>query len=85
MAAILLADLRFGIGEAVLLAVLFAVQLVMPSPEARWAFIFIYLAISFWLLTFGPPRHRQAFWQLLLARDRQSGPPSAESGDGAGA
>ncbi|MBW2229014.1 MAG: sodium:calcium antiporter [Deltaproteobacteria bacterium] len=82
LAAILLADLRFTLGEALALATLFTVQLVLPSAPVRWAFIGIYLALSFYLLTFGPRRHREAFWPLLLGRSASADPSSTMPGSG---
>ncbi len=44
-AVILIADLRFGIGEALALLVLFLIQLSFPDPHIRMAFVFIYLGL----------------------------------------
>jgi len=68
LAAIMLADLRFSRKEALVLAALFAGQLLFPGSAVRWAFTGIYLVASIGLLTLGPKRQRDAFLQLLLPR-----------------
>ena len=45
-AIVVLADLRFGIAEAVALMVLFLIQLAFPDPAVRRAFVGIYLGLS---------------------------------------
>ena len=53
---------------ALVLAALFAGQLLSPSSAVRWTFTGIYLVASIGLLTLGPKRQRDAFLQLLLPR-----------------
>ena len=62
---ILVADFRFGRREAMLLAVLFGIQLYFPSAAVRWAFTAIYLALSVYVLAFGSPQTRKIFFWLL--------------------
>jgi cation:H+ antiporter len=64
LAALLLAELRLTRLEAVVLAALFAVQLVFPSAEVRVAFAVLYLALFVGLLIHSPSR-RRAFLGLL--------------------
>jgi cation:H+ antiporter len=68
LATLLIADLRFGLREALLLAVLFFGQLVFPSTEVRYGFIVAYLGIFLWLLVRDPER-RAAFIGLLRSSD----------------
>jgi cation:H+ antiporter len=68
LATLLIADLRFGLREALLLAVLFFGQLVFPSTEVRYGFILAYLAAFFWLFV-RDPRRRRAFLGLLRSSD----------------
>jgi len=65
LATILIADLRFGRSEGLLLAALFLGQLFFPDPEVRWGFTFVYLLISVALLLRGPASRRRAFLALL--------------------
>jgi len=69
LATILIADLRFGQREGVILAVLFVAQLFFPSTHARYFFIAIYGVISAALLVTGAQQRRQAFAGLLRPRD----------------
>lgn len=64
-ATILIADLRFGVREAVLLAALFLAQLFFPSTHVRYAFIALYGALSFGYLMLGAGQRRSAFTALL--------------------
>jgi cation:H+ antiporter len=64
LATLLIADLRFGLREALLLAGLFFGQLVFPSTEVRYGFIVTYVVIFLWLLARDPAR-RAAFFGLL--------------------
>ncbi len=64
LATLLIADLRFGRREALLLAGLFFGQLVFPSTEVRYGFIATYLGVFLWLLARDPAR-RAAFFGLL--------------------
>ena len=67
-AVILVSDFRFGRREALVLAVLFGVQLCFPNPTVRWLFTGIYLALSAYLLTFGSPETRRTFFLLLRGK-----------------
>ncbi len=66
LATILVIDLRFSRGEAVLLALLFGGQFLFTSTEVRYLFIAAYLAISVALLVLDPER-RALLWQLIIA------------------
>jgi cation:H+ antiporter len=68
LATLLVADLRFGLREALLLAALFFGQLVFPSTEVRYGFIVAYVVIFLWLLVRDPAR-RHAFVGLLRSSD----------------
>ncbi len=65
LATILIADLRFGRSQGLLLAVLFGGQLLVPSTEWRWGFTAIYLLIAVALLLRSTPARRDAFFGLL--------------------
>jgi cation:H+ antiporter len=64
LATFLICNLEISRLEAVMLAALFGVQLVFPSPEVRVAFSVLYLAIFLGLLIHSPIR-RRAFVDLL--------------------
>jgi len=68
VAAIMLADMRFGRREAIVLAVLFAAQLFFPSTQARYWFMGFYLVLGAALLIWGPKSQRNAFMQLVIPR-----------------
>lgn len=68
LAAILLADLRFGRSEAILLGSLFFIQLIFPWPVVRVSFIALYLLICAYLLFIRRGPASKAFFDLLLAR-----------------
>lgn len=77
LATILIADMRFGRNQGLLLAVLFFAQLFFPSPEVRWGFTFVYLLISVALLLRASSGRRSAFVALLRPTGflpRASGP-----------
>jgi len=65
LATILIADLRFGRNEGVLLAILFGAQFLFPNPEVRWGFTAVYLLISLALLLRKTSGRRRAFFALL--------------------
>lgn len=65
LAIVLIADLRFGRNEALLLAVLFFGQLFFPNTEVRWAFTIVYLLLTAALLLRAPAAERRAFFDLL--------------------
>lgn len=66
-AVLLVADRVFRIWEAVVIAGLFAVQLVFPSPDVRSAFTLLYLMLFAGLLIHSPER-RRAMLRLLDPR-----------------
>ncbi len=73
LAVVLASDLRFGRLEAIVLAVFFTIQLLIPSAAVRWGFILLYLLCAFYLLVFGAPETRRSFLDLLLYRQRGRG------------
>ena len=77
LATILVIDLRFSRGEAILLAVLFGGQFLFTSTEVRYLFIVAYLAISVALLILDRER-RQLLWRLIVS-DPELGPGSRGS------
>jgi cation:H+ antiporter len=64
LATLLICNLEITRMEAVMLAALFGVQLVFPSPDVRVAFCVLYLAIFLGLLIHSPIR-RRALLELL--------------------
>lgn len=64
LATLLIADLRFSRFEAVLLASLFAVQLLFPGTRVRMAFATLYVAFFLGLFVYSEER-RRAFLGLL--------------------
>ena len=64
LASLVVADRVFRRWEAVLLAALFGVQLIFPSPEVRRAFTLLYLALFAGLLVHSKER-RQLMLELL--------------------
>jgi cation:H+ antiporter len=64
---VVIANYRFGVGEAITLFALFALQLVFTSPEARLAYAAVYLLLSAGLVTFRPDL-RHAVGRLLARR-----------------
>jgi len=73
LATILIADLRFGVREAALLAVLFGAQLFFPSTHVRYFFILVYLVLSALYLVIGARERRSAFAALLRTRGSAGG------------
>jgi cation:H+ antiporter len=65
LATILIADLRFGRNEGLLLGGLFFAQLFFPNTEVRWGFTGVYLLISIALLLRSSAHHRRSFFDLL--------------------
>jgi cation:H+ antiporter len=49
---VVIANYRFGVGEALTLFVLFALQLVFTSPEARWFYAIAYLLLATAMIAF---------------------------------
>jgi cation:H+ antiporter len=58
LAAVLIVELEFSRGEAVLLASLFGVQLLFPTPEVRTAFAVLYVIVALGLVAHSPMRRR---------------------------
>jgi len=69
LATLLISNLEITRLEAVMLAALFAVQLVFPSTDVRIAFCVLYLVIFLGLLIHSPVR-RRAFFDLLRTSPR---------------
>ncbi len=68
LAVIVIADLRIGRSEGILLAVLFLGQLCFPSTEARYFFVGLYLVVAAALLLRRGNGGLRAFGSLLLPR-----------------
>jgi cation:H+ antiporter len=66
-AVILISNFRFGRREALVLAVLFAVQLYFPSAALRWTFTGLYIALSVCVLV-AAPSTRRAFFLMLRGK-----------------
>lgn len=66
LATVLICELGFSRLEAVVLAALFGVQLLFPSPEVRVAFAALYVALSLGLLVHSGPRRRALLGLLRL-------------------
>jgi cation:H+ antiporter len=73
-AAIVIADFRFALWEAILLMVLFIGQLIFPQESIRYIFSGIYFIATFWLIVNSPVRRRM-LWNALLFRT--SRPPDS--------
>ncbi len=69
LAVLLICDLEITRAEAVLLASLFAVQMIFPSTDVRLAFCALYLVIFFGMLVHSPAR-RRALLDLLRTPPR---------------
>jgi cation:H+ antiporter len=69
LAVLLICDLEITRAEAVLLASLFAVQMIFPSTDVRLAFCALYLVIFFGMLAHSPAR-RRALLDLLRTPPR---------------
>lgn len=63
LAIVILANWSFGIGEALLLATLFSLQLVFPSTEVRLILSWLYIAIALGYLAM--PSYRRSVIDLL--------------------
>jgi cation:H+ antiporter len=68
---VVIANYRFGVGEAIALFVLFALQLLVTSPEGRWAYAAAYLALSL-LIVLVRPDTRRAVIRLVAPRRRDA-------------
>src|SRR5262249_12966095 len=66
-AAIVIADFRLALWEAMLLLILFAAQLTLPQENIRYIFCGLYLAATVILLIMSRTR-RQTLWNALLLR-----------------
>lgn len=62
---VVIANYRFGVGEALTLFSLFALQLFFTSPQARWAYAAAYLVLSATIMVVRPDT-RRAVGQLLV-------------------
>ncbi len=63
-AAVLISDFRLSLWEAILLLVLFSVQLFFPDVHVRYAFSFLYLLLGIGLLATSKQR-RTVLWRAL--------------------
>ena len=70
-AAIVISDFRFALWEAILLMVLFLIQLVFPDQTFRYIFSGVYFIATFWLIANSPVRRRM-LWNALLFRKNRS-------------
>jgi cation:H+ antiporter len=77
LATLVIADLRFGRAEALLLALLFLGQFLFTSTESRYLFIGVYFAIFLGLFVFGGSARRAAFTSLLRPERPVEGTPSS--------
>jgi len=64
-AVAVLTNLSFSLGEALLLFVLFATQLLTPDPRFRYYFSFLYIALAVGLVSLRR-EYRAAFVDLFL-------------------
>jgi cation:H+ antiporter len=64
---VIISNYRFALGEAVVLFVLFALQLAFTSQQARWAYATAYLLLSVGMIVTQPDT-RRACAQLLFGR-----------------
>ncbi|MGE0130074.1 MAG: sodium:calcium antiporter [Blastocatellales bacterium] len=71
-AAIIIADLRFALWEAILLMVLFVGQLLFPQESIRYIFSGLYFVATIWLIINSPIR-RHMVWNAL--RFKTGSPP----------
>ncbi len=69
-AAIIIADFRFALWEAILLMALFMIQLVFPDQTFRYIFSGVYFIATLWLI-FNSPLRRRMLWNALLLRTRR--------------
>jgi cation:H+ antiporter len=73
-AAIVIADFRFSLWEAIVLMVLFIIQLVFPDQTFRYIFSGVYFIGAIWMIVNSPMRRRMLWNALLL---RTSRPPDS--------
>ncbi len=66
-AAIVIADFRFSLWEAIVLMVLFIIQLVFPDQTFRYIFSGVYFIGASWMIVNSPVRRRM-LWNALLLR-----------------
>lgn len=69
-AAIVIADFRFSLWEAIVMMVLFLIQLVFPDQTFRFIFSGVYFIGAIWLI-FNSPLRRRMLWNALLLRPRR--------------
>ena len=75
-AVAVLANLSFSLGEALLIFVLFSAQLMMPDPQFRYYFSYLYIGLTIGLIIFKrDSRHS------MLALFQRGGSPQAAEGD----
>jgi len=68
-AVAVLANLSFSIGEALMLFILFAVQLLIPDPSFRYYFSFLYIILAIGLVAWKPDC-REAVADLFRRKQR---------------
>ena len=85
LAAIFVSTGRISRNEALVLAVLFLVQLAFPSPTVRQLFIVVYAAIALGLLVVGGGARRRALRDVLFPARIGTGSPPAGRGVASGA
>jgi cation:H+ antiporter len=68
-AVAILANLSFSIGEALMLFVLFAIQLLIPDPSFRYYFSFLYIGLAVGLVACKPD-YREAVSDLFRKKQR---------------
>jgi hypothetical protein len=76
LALVVLANLSFGLGEAILLLALFVLQFVFPTPEIRMWLGYGYLVIAAIYLI--APSHRRALGDVLRYGWRRPDLPGGE-------
>jgi cation:H+ antiporter len=64
---VVIANYRIGVGEALMLFVLFALQLVFTSPESRWFYAIAYLLLAAGMIAFRRDT-RRAVVDLVIPR-----------------
>jgi cation:H+ antiporter len=74
LAIVVLADLEFSLRDAGMLFVLFATQVFFTSPEARYAYAGLYLALTVVVIVLGGRERRRALVGLPRALFAGSGP-----------
>jgi cation:H+ antiporter len=75
-AVAVLANLSFSLGEALLIFVLFSAQLMMPDPQFRYYFSYLYIGLTIGLIIFKRDSRHSIF-----ALFQRGGSPQAAEGD----